>query len=33
MAEDLAGLLGDPRWLAHRYSAARDELHFRMADP
>ena len=25
---DLAELLSDPRWLAHRYSAAKDELHF-----
>lgn len=27
-ATDLAELLDDPRWLAHRYSAQRDELHF-----
>ena len=25
---DLAEVIDDPRWLAHRYSSARDELHF-----
>ena len=25
---DLAELIADPRWLAHRYSARQDALHF-----